>query len=514
MMNSNISSELKASNFALALPPTAQNMLDTPVSPPESNCLPLTPKGSKSTKRSRRLKSLPTSALVSISNEGDLLPYWNERCRELQSMLWCPTVTDCRELDSDSSKASSSAAMGPLSHLARRVKNTNSSARNCLSASSLPFAIPTMERGPQTREVSRKIRIYPKNRDEWFACLRAARRAYNFCIEAFRKWKQGDLVENQTTFRASIRKQVREEYPNVPSVLLDEAVNEAYLTRQAVIRKRKRGEKCDFSFRTRKSTKQSFVVQRLARGGPFPSFLQCHITEGLPAAAINKMAHVVWENGRWFLICKIEVAIVKSESQATAIVACDPGVRTFITAFSPADCVKIGQGFAKQIRPMLMRLDKLYSKRQKFLNRVPKMWKRCHKDRWRYFQKRIFSIRNKVQDLINDLHKRAADFLTKHYDVILLPTFEVSNMVTKASRRVSSKTVRAMLGLGHYRFKQFLAWIAYKRGKIVLSCSEAWTSRTDSRNGMVVERGPFNTINGLNRDVNGARGILLRALAT
>jgi putative transposase len=305
-----------------------------------------------------------------------------------------------------------------------------------------------------------------------------------------------------------------EEFPDVPHVLLDEAVNLAYTTQRAVIKRRKQGLKCEFSFRSRKATKQSFIVQRLSGNGPFPSFLSQHLTEAIPSVAEGKMASVVWESGRWFLICKIEVAIAQAERQGQAVVACDPGVRTFITAFSPVDCVKIGKGFAAKLRPMLMQLDKLYSKRAKFLKSATGKWLQCHRDRFRYFRKHIFSVCNKIHDLKNDLHKRAADFLTKNYDVILLPTFETSNMVAKSNRRISSRTVRQMLSLGHYRFKQFLSWIAYKRGKKVVLCSEAYTSKTDSRTGQLVNVGLSETINKLDRDVNGARGILLRALAT
>jgi transposase len=69
-------------------------------------------------------------------------------------------------------------------------------------------------------------------------------------------------------------------------------------------------------------------------------------------------------------------------------------------------------------------------------------------------------------------------------------------------------------GLGHYRFKCFLKWIAYKRGKHVIDVNEAYTSKTDSRSGEIVEVGPSPTINRMCRDLNGARGILLRTLVT
>ena len=452
-------------------------------------------------------------------------------------MLWCPTTIDCHELDSNSSD------------LIKRVMKPINSAPNC--SLDLAKTKPTYQNAhgnsgerwqlepeisqlllrlkssgdksdeqfgavrPKSKEVSRKIRLYPTEQSKWFELLRASRRAYNHCIAAFKTWTKGEPHEtdNQVAFRVKIRELVRAEYPEVPSVLLDEAVNSAYITRQAVIKKRSQGEACDFSFRSRKDNKQSFVVQRLSGNGPFPTILKEHLTEAIPSEAVGKTASVVWECDRWFLICKVTVKVA-AESQGKLTVACDPGVRTFITTYSPLDCAKIGKGFAAKTRPMLLRLDKLRGQRKKFINAAPKKWKQCHRERFRYFQKRIFSIRTKLQDLTLDLHRRAADFLTKNYDVILLPTFETSEMTAKEKRKITSRTVRQMLSLGHYQFKQYLGWIAYKRGKVVLVGSEAYTSKTDSRSGEIKEIGPSKTINGLDRDVNGARGHFLRALAT
>ena len=514
MVNSSVLSEPKEGTTELVLSPTPNSASDTPVSLHANNNPRSKNKNGNSKKPTRKPKSLPTSALVSISNEKDLLPYWNEHCRELQSMLWCPTTIDCHELDLNSSEPSLSGQVDRSQHLISRMTAPTNSVRKCSLDLSPAFVTPTMDGvRPKSREVSRKIRLYPTDQRKWFELLHASRRAYNHCIAAFRAWTPGDATDDRTTFRAAIREKVREEFPDVPSVLLDEAVNSAYHTRQAVIKRRAQGEKCEFSFRSRKDNKQSFVVQRLSGNGPFPTMLSQHFTEAIPEVAVGKMASVVWECGRWFLICKVTVK-VGAESQGKLTVACDPGVRTFLTTFSPLDCAKIGKGFAAKVRPMLLRLDKLLGQRKKFFNAAPKEWKQCHRDRFRNFQKRIFSIRNKLQDLTHDLHKRAADFLTKNYDVILLPTFETSEMTAKEKRKITSRTVRQMLSLGHYQFKQYLGWIAYKRGKVVLVGSEAYTSKTDSRSGEMKELGPAKTINGLCRDVNGARGQFLRVLAT
>ena len=72
-------------------------------------------------------------------------------------------------------------------------------------------------------------------------------------------------------------------------------------------------------------------------------------------------------------------------------------------------------------------------------------------DRRRYFTKKINRLKIRIKNLKTQLHRVTADVLTKNYDVILLPTFEVSNMVSQESK-LSSKVSRRMLSLGHSQF--------------------------------------------------------------
>jgi len=74
-----------------------------------------------------------------------------------------------------------------------------------------------------------------------------------------------------------------------------------------------------------------------------------------------------------------------------------------------------------------------------------------------------------------------------------------------------------MLGLGHFRFKQKLAWMCRKYGKRLVIGNEAYTSKTRSWDGVVkTNLGGAKTISDgeirVDRDANGARGFMLRAL--
>ena len=74
-----------------------------------------------------------------------------------------------------------------------------------------------------------------------------------------------------------------------------------------------------------------------------------------------------------------------------------------------------------------------------------------------------------------------------------------------------------MLGLAHYRFRQKLEWMCRKYGKRLIVANEAYTSRTRPWDGFVNERlgGARSVSDGsivVDRDINGARGIMFRAL--
>ncbi|WP_197285417.1 MULTISPECIES: hypothetical protein [Planktothricoides] len=68
--------------------------------------------------------------------------------------------------------------------------------------------------------------------------------------------------------------------------------------------------------------------------------------------------------------------------------------------------------------------------------------------RRRSMRKAANRIREKIQNLIDEVHKKAAHYLTNNYGLIFLPRFESSLMVAKSRRKIRSKTVRSMLTWG------------------------------------------------------------------
>ena len=91
-------------------------------------------------------------------------------------------------------------------------------------------------------------------------------------------------------------------------------------------------------------------------------------------------------------------------------------------------------------------------------------------------------------------------------------------MTKRGARKLRAKSVRSLLTYAHYRFQGFLIWKAWQNGKDVILVNEAYTSKTCSWSGEIIENlGGRRIVTGsdgtrVDRDINGARGIFLRAL--
>ena len=127
-------------------------------------------------------------------------------------------------------------------------------------------------------------------------------------------------------------------------------------------------------------------------------------------------------------------------------------------------------------------------------------------------------MRVRIGNLTDELHHQAARWLVDNFDVILLPTFETSDMARRGARKLRSKSVRSLLTYDHYRFQKFLTWKAWQVGKELVLVNEAYTSKTCSWSGEIIPNlGGRRAVAGsdgvrVDRDINGARGIFLRTL--
>ena len=357
---------------------------------------------------------------------------------------------------------------------------------------------------------SKKIQIYPtkKQKSIFRNWIGTARVAYNKTVEYL---KQPGTKANWKSIKGEILKSLLEWSKETPYQIRSIAIRDACKAISAAKKKFKLTKVIQkVKFKSRKTPTQSCYIPKsaLVSGGIYPTLTGGKIdtVEKLPSEYGD--ARLISEKGRWFISISFKQKQLKTESQGR-VVSLDPGIRTFQTFYSENSCGKLGEGDFGRIQRLCFYLDKLLSKRKLEKKRLKKL----------KFKRAIQSIQLKIRNLIDELHHKVAVFLVKNFDIIILPKFNVSDMVRKGYRKLQSKSVRAMLTFSHYRFSLFLKHKANEHGKLVLDQSEAYTSKTVSWTGEIVNNlGGKKVIRSketgleMDRDYNGARGIFLRAL--
>ena len=65
-------------------------------------------------------------------------------------------------------------------------------------------------------------------------------------------------------------------------------------------------------------------------------------------------------------------------------------------------------------------------------------------------------MRRRIQNLVDEVHKKTALWLTKTFDIIVLPKFNSIQMSHRQKRKINSKTVRKIMSWAHARFRNRL----------------------------------------------------------
>lgn len=298
----------------------------------------------------------------------------------------------------------------------------------------------------------------------------------------------------------------------VPYQIKRLAVKDAHLARATSLKKLRKGEIAHFKlkFRNRKELTQSCYIPKsaLSEKGIY------HTLTGTMKFSERKWMEQGWldcrlmyDSGKWFLCVPVKEQVIVNEKQEHML-AIDPGIRTFNTVFT-TDGYFGGLGYHdfNRIFRLCKTVDKLISKRSKTRDRVEKI----------KLKSEIMRLRCKIKNLRTELHCKLIKFYTDRYKVIIYPDFNVSEMVVKGSRKMRKKNARQMLSWCFYDFEQRLIQKCKEQGVMLLRPCEAYTSKTNSFSGELMPelkgREWFMTEGvKVNRDINGARNILIRAL--
>ncbi len=390
------------------------------------------------------------------------------------------------------------------------LPNNNSQKTYVQSSTSFPVDYMDCE---NIKIVSRRIRVYPNQEQRavlrnWFG---TSRYTYNQVVSYL---KQPNTISSWAKLKTSVIHELPEWSENAPYQVRSIAIKDACkAVSKAKLDYKKTGKFCEVKFRSKKDLEQSIYIPKSAvtDKGVYHTLLG-NLFSSEKISTIND-SRLVYDHGRWYLCVTKNVTIRQVDNQ-DRIVAIDPGIRTFATFYANDCCGKIGFRDFGRIQRLCEHLDKLISKISIAKN------SKINNAKIRNMKKAANRMRLKISDLIAELHHKTALFFVLNFDVIIIPKFETQNMANKdkiGGRKLKSKSVRSMLTFSHYKFHKFLEHKAAQYDKVVEYQCEAYTSKTCSWNGKIKENlgGRKYIKDGsiiMDRDLNGARGIYLRAL--
>ena len=442
----------------------------------------------------------------------DFRHFYDDSCRQLSSLLLSPSeigsaVSDVSCLNTSPQGEVASWFLATQKR-AKRADSQKELSRCFKSANSDGLDLV----GVQFK--SRRVRIYPTKEQrsllrKWFGVQRLV---YNRAIELYND--KDFEIRNWMKLSQYILTELNKDYiKSVPYKIKSAAVKDAYISWNTNCKKAKKtGKTFSLRFKSRKDKVQSCYISKSAvselgiyhtKSGRM-RFAQ---TEWFVDAEISD-CRLIYDHGRWFLSIPRKITTQCTSENQGGAVAVDPGIRNFGSYFSTDGRFGwVGQMAFERVLKLNLRIDKLRSI-------IAISDDRPYKSRLRRAINRMY---HKIQDLVDELQWKFIDFLTKEFTTVIFPPFNVSDMTKAGNRKIRKVVVRSMMSLRFYEFKERLKNKCKERHVLFIEQDESWTSKTNSFNGDVMTnlggREYFNHLGvRINRDLNGSRNILLRAL--
>jgi putative transposase len=275
------------------------------------------------------------------------------------------------------------------------------------------------------------------------------------------------------------------------------------------------GRKFDISFKSRKKS-QSIDIRTERQfnsiRGKYKFLNEIKLTEPMTEEEMKGLKYDVkvqmTKNGEFYLIVPTDV--VRNENQVPhRIVSIDPGVRTFLTCYTPDGFIyHIGEGDIGRLQRLNYYKSKLQSKYK------------THGYKGRNnIRKALNRMSEKIKDLVDECHKKVTKWLFDNFDMIILPKLDCNSFCRK---NMSKKVKNMIKSWRHCSLVDRLKWKNREYpDTLVIEPTEEYTSKTCSACGnihqllgakkeFVCPQEQCRTV--FDRDVNGAFNVLLKTI--
>jgi len=511
----------------------------------------------------------------SISKEKDFKEFWTDYSKEISQKLWLPLKTDSHVLDMNCLSQYLQSLeqnlqvlqISNINHLNKNYLKTYSQ--------SLQSSHPNIIKKETTQIVTQKIRIYPNAKQKLFfyKCFGTTRFIYNKVVEYVNNTYRNDIekllikkqkgcinitnekqccqtIDDNSKFFCNKHKKNKIKYSikvNLPhlrkaTMSSDKDLSPEFMwlkeipydTRQLAIKdfctaykaaisnfKANNIDHFKFTYKNKKKPSQIFHIDKNAINSSLNLFrrrkigklrtrkrMKKWITKNIKNIECDCKIIRYKPNQYYLLLTKKQTFKIKKAN--FNIVSLDPGVRTFQTFYSPDGISgKLGDNIIKD------RLENNYNKIDKFTSLTTKVKGKTKAN----IRKRIFLSRTKVKNIVSDMHWKVCKFLCENFQTIITTNFKIKQMTKKSTRNINNRSCRDMYSLSHYLFSERLKYSCKKYDRNLIVASEEYTSKTCGSCGTIDSKLGSNKFYNcktcglkIDRDINGARNILLKTL--
>lgn len=472
-------------------------------------------------------ESSKTSPAASIGNDQVCSPFWTAQSMELSKKSWLPVATGCRDSVSISWNGCCVDMVAKLPSCSPQTSPQKKSCPMTCYPSCKCSAVEETEKEdtPSATKIIKLKNVKLNPTKEQKLLLRkyeaAARYTYNATVAAVNeggeKINKMSLRNKFVTAKENAWMVDKEWLTETPKAIRQQAVFEVVKNFKAAFTNKTNGNIEKFKMTYKKKGRHNaqrpwtIGIEKAVKKKDddlviFPDTIGAIRYYGkLPFEDTPEAECGIHRNakGDYFLRVPVKVQAKKQRSPEK-IIALDPGVRKFVTGYSPTEDhgFYAGKEVDKRILEIQKNIDLVNSELSSpFIDCV-------RRRRLRKKKMRLYADYKNVRD---DFHWKLANMLTTRYDRILLPHLETA----KLSRGLKAKVSRVMLSQSHGLFSQRLAEKSKERGVALETPSERHTSKTCGCCGTLVNVGSSETFACrcgyvADRDLNAARNIYIR----
>jgi len=413
---------------------------------------------------------LQTLALELIGKEKVYKPFWSEQCKDISQRLWLPTETD--SVGSRSNFWSGSSLNQESNSWFSIKQKINHQSLNLQTTSFPSFIFTPVNKWEKEGIRTRKIRLYPtqlqkKKMKEWMGTRRFV---YNKALESIKKGEKINFYALRNKLvTAKNNSDIKDWELETPKDIRAGAIRDMVKNYKTVFSQLKNRQirRFKLGFCTRKDTPSIELPKSAIKLNNGLFIYKSYISDSIRVGKREKLnfnidydCRLQLKNNQWFLLVPIKTQVTKEENRASYC-SLDPGVRTFQTVYSEEMVMQI------KIRKELIK--KLQTKLDTFQSlRARKIISSCS------YKRRTRKVYCRVNNLIDDLHHKTANFLTKTFKHIILPSFESQEM---ARKNKFNSLNRNLLQLKHFLFQQRLRSKCELRSTTLDICTEEYTSQ-------------------------------------